>query len=1021
MKGISHFSIKKPVTTTMFIIAMIFSGLLGLRSLKTELMPDFTIPIATINAPWIGASPEDVETLVTQKIEEAITGVDGIKSVTTYSYQDSSLTVVEFNFGEDIDKKVQDIQREVDTIRNELPEDVENVIVDDFDINASPIIDYFMYGDDLIELKSIAEDKIKPALEKIGGVGEVQISGGYEEEVLIEVDPARAESYGISPMQIYAILQSSNINLPLGVLQDGDKEYVIRILGELKTVDEIRNVVVRNKEGRVVRLTDVATVYPSYKDITNYARQDGKETINIAVVKTKAGNIVDVTAKVREEIRKMEKILPSNIAFVLGNDNSEFIDSSIGTVANNALVGLILASVVLFVFLKNLRATIIVALGIPTSIIGTFLLLAAKGISMNVISLMGLALGVGMLVDNSVVVLDNIFRHITELGEDIETGSANGASEMAIPIIASTATTVAVFLPLIIKEGMAKEIFQDMSYSIAFSLLASLFVALTFVPMLASKFLSTDTTMDATGKIFALIKEKYETILTWALGNKIKVSIGTVGITVLLVYIGWSTLDFEMMPKTDEGKYSITAKLAKGLEVEKANRIALEIEEIVANDRYTKKFTSIVSNQNIRITVEVPDKGNRKETIEEIVNKIRPKFTNIRDVNFTVTPISSMGGGGSGGTDVALKIQGDNTDMVKRISQDILIEMKKMNGLVDVQSTFEGGNPQVQIFIDRVKAQDYGVRVADIVPLVATQVKGQDAFAITGDNREIDVTVRLARAYRNSPEALLELPISTPRGIVPLKEIAYTKIEEGPSFIEKQDRLISVTLSANLNQLNLRSANAQLRNIVSNMDIPRGVEANFGGSTEELLETMNDLVFALGVALFLIYFILAAQFESFTLPFLIMGSVPLSISGVMIGLLVTQFKFNIMVMVGIIMLAGIVVNNAIVLIDYINLLRAKGENLLDAVKDSGLTRLRPILMTTMTTVFGMIPLAAGIGDGAEIYQGMAIAVTFGLVFSTLLTLVYIPVVYVLMENRKEKKKAKKEEKRRKKRESLFKS
>lgn len=1021
MRGISHFSIKRPVTTTMFIITMVVSGFLGLKSLKTELLPDFDIPVATINAPWVGASPEDVENLVTTKIEEAITGVDGMKSVSTFSYQDSSFTVIEFNYGEDIDKKVRDLQREVDNIKSDLPADVDTVTVSDFDINASPIIEYYIHGDNLNELKNIAEDRIKPLLQKISGVGEVNINGGYEEEVLVEIDPIRAEAYGLTIMELYAILQNSNINLPLGVLADGGKEYVIRVLGELKTVEEVANVVVRNDNGRVVKLKDVATITPSFKDIESYARQDGMETLNISVIKTREGNVVDVAAEVRKTIEELQETLPSNLKFSLGLDKSEFIDSSIGTVANNAVAGLILASIILFVFLKNIRATIIVALAIPTSIIGTFLLLSAKGVSLNVISLMGLALGVGMLVDNSVVVLDNIFRHVEELDEDIVTGSANGASEMSVPIIASTATTVAVFLPLLIKEGLAKEIFQDMSYSIAFALLASLFVALTFVPMMASKFLSVKKKSASTGKIFDKVKHMYMKLLDIALDNKIKTIILTIVLTVVLVVAGGKTLDFEMMPTTDEGTYGISVTLPKGLDVERANEIALEIEEIVTADKFTKTHTSVVNKESISITVDVGDKKDRKESLNEIIAQVRGKFVHIRDAKFNIAIDSGRGGGGGSSGDVQVKVLGDNTDEVRRVSDQILREVRKIDGLTDIQSSFEGGNPQIQVSIDRVKAQNYGIRVADIVPLISTQVKGDESFTIAQKNREIDVTVRLSKEYRDSPGKLLDLKVNTPKGVIPLKEIAYINIEEGPAFIEKEDRLIKVTISANLDGLELRTANAKISEIMENTKLPKGVKYTMGGETEDMKETMADLVFALGVAIFLIYFILAAQFESFILPFIIMGSVPLSVSGVMIGLIVTQYKFNIMVMVGIIMLAGIVVNNAIVLIDYINLLRAKGEKLLEAVKESGSTRLRPILMTTLTTVFGMIPLALGIGDGSEIYQGMAIAVIFGLVFSTILTLVYIPVLYMMVENRKEKRKWKREEKERKRRESLYKS
>ncbi|TDT69888.1 HAE1 family hydrophobic/amphiphilic exporter-1 [Hypnocyclicus thermotrophus] len=997
MKSISHFAIKKSVTTIMLIITMVGAGVLGMLGMSSQLLPDFDIPVSIINITWIGASPEDIDKLITSEVEDALTGIDGIKNINGYSSQNISTVVVQFNYGTDTDEKIREIQTKVNNIKKDLPSDIGEPFIDKFDINAQPILIYNLFGSDLVELNSLAENIIKPRLEKISGVGEIRIKGGLKEEILVELEPEKLAAYSLDIMQIKSILSSSNINIPLGNLKEGDKEFIVKVIGEIKTIEQVKNIVVSNNGGQLVKLSDVANIKLSTEDVESFARQNGEPSIRIEVIKVKEGNTVNIAEEAKKVMENLKESLPPGINTVLATDFSIPIKQSIGTVSNNAIVGIILASIILLIFLKNIRATLVVAIAIPVSVVFTFALLPLKNITLNVISLMGLALGVGMLVDNSIVVIDNIYRHLTELKEDKFTASANGASEMSVPIIASTATTVAVFLPIVMREGMAKEIFHDMSFSITFALISSLVVALTFVPMAASKFLDPKKSITKEGKILVNLKRVYVKILDRALKHKI--------ITVLIAFlmfigsIGLATLTIktEFFPQMDQSEYLVKAKLSKGLDVKKADLIAKSMEKIVKADKFTVNYSTAVSKENITINIKTLEKNERKETINDIISQIRPKLANIPDAKITVSASSGGPGGGSDGG-VQLKIYSDDLDKLSVFSQIVLEKVKKIPGLVDVKSSYEGGNPELKLDIDRDKAQYYGLRVSDIAFLISYQVQGTDAFTIKTSNKDVDVKVRIAEDYRNSIEKILDLELNTRFGKIKIKDIASFKLEEGAAQIEKENKSKIITISANTDNIDLRTATAKIKEVIKELDIPAGIRYDFGGDQEQFVDVMKDLLFGFGIAIFLMYFILASQFESFTMPIIIMGSLPLSIIGVLIGLAITRVKFNIMVMVGIIMLAGIVVNNAIVLIDYINVLRARNHPLIEAIKIAGRTRLRPIIMTTATTIFGMLPLALGIGQGTEFYQGMAIAVIFGLLFATLLTLILIPVLYSIEES-----------------------
>ena len=520
--AISSVAIKRPVSVIMLMITMVGMGLLGLKKMPVDLMPNINIPVVMIRTTWIGATPEDMDSLVTRKIEEVMPNIEGINEMNSTSSENVSTVMLEFDYGTDIDKKVTDVQTELNNIRNKLPSDADTPLVMKMKAGGDTVIAVSVASKDLIKAKSLAENIIKPRFQQVLGVGNVAVYGGYEKEVKVEVDPTKIESYGMNIDDIYNIISRSSANLPAGTIEEGEKRYIIKVMTELKTVEEVQNIIISSKDGKVLYLKDVASVKLGNKDVDSYNRMNGVPTISISVEKSTDGNSVSISKGIKEAIESLSTTLPSDVKLSVSYDTSVDISNSINNVKNSAIAGLILASIVLFIFLKDIRATIIIALAIPLSIIGAFFLLNSIGIGLNVISLMGLSLGVGMLVDNGVVVLDNIYRHITELKKPRYESARDGASEMLVPIIASTATTVAVFLPIVMSEGLAKEVFWGMSWSVTFSLLASLLVAMTFVPMISNKILKEKVDKVQDGKLLIWIKKKYLKLLSLTLNNKLK-------------------------------------------------------------------------------------------------------------------------------------------------------------------------------------------------------------------------------------------------------------------------------------------------------------------------------------------------------------------------------------------------------------------------------------------------------------------------------------------------------------------
>ena len=963
---IAEFATKRVVATTMIILFMVFSGYTAIKNMKQELMPDFNFPFVVIQTKWTGAVSEDVDTQITKKVEEAALNVDGIKNITTTSAYGTSVVVVQFNFGADSDIKKVQVQSEIDKIKNNLPKDADSPVVSGAGsaagVSNSMALFITLKGADEATLTSFVNETMKPRLQRNRGIGDISITGGTERELKVELDPYKLRAFNLSAPEIYSKIQAANTITPAGTVTDGGKKFILMVSGEIKSLEQVENIILSNNNGQTLRLGDIAKVSYGTKDRETYTRVNGKEAIGVIIEKTKDGNIVEIANTAKKQLEEMKPLFPQGASYDIITDNSEMVKDAISNVTSSGLQALVIAAIVLLVFLKDIRASIFISLSIPISAMFTLFLLNTQGISLNMVSLMGLALAVGSLVDNSVVTLDNIFDHMQEYREPPNVAAVRGTNEVILPMIASTMTSVCVFLPIVIYEGFTKEVFKGIALSIMFALGASIIVAMLFIPMVSSRFLNLQKIVDNKdkAKYFNAFKEKYKGVIAAALNNKWKVV------------------------------------------MEKSYEITKQIEEVVKNDKNTKEFYSISRTDAAIVNVDV-----KKDTFKAM-ERVRQKLKDMPDVNLTVA--ASEATSSRANKDYSFQIEGDNAEELNRIANSIISDIKKESWMKDVKSSTEGGYPQAKLEVNRVKAESYGINVTNLTTMLNMTVLGVAPIEVSEGTERLDVTLQFEEQYRNSLEKILNLEVKSSSGAyVRIGDIATLSNVEGASSITKYNGSRTVTVGLNLDSSKgFNDAAKFIKASFEKTNPGEGYKLAAAGSAKNQQDMGGELSQALGLSVILIYVVLAVQLESFILPLVIMTSLPLSIIGVVIGMVITRVQLSMFVMIGIIMLMGMVVNNAIVLLDFVASMRQKGIPLREALIEAGGSRLRPILMTTLTTVLGWIPMALAIGGGsAGYYQGMAIAVMFGLSFSTLLTLIFIPVLYLIVEEAKEKRAEKK--------------
>ncbi|MGE4283406.1 MAG: efflux RND transporter permease subunit [Clostridia bacterium] len=1014
---LSEIAIKRPVTVLMMVMMIIVLGTVSLAGLNMDLMPDISFPIAAVITNYPGAGPKEIETMITKPMEQAVGTVDNFKKVTSTSGSGVSMVTVEFTQGTNMDYAALQLREKSDMVKSMLPEDVKEPIIYQYDMSMMPIIELGMsYGDDLASLKSLAEDKIKERLERLKGVAAVDIYGGLEEEIKINIIPEKMRGYGISIAQLNQILQAENLNLPGGELQEGKSEFTVRTTGEFSDVDEIIDLSIPTSKG-IIQLKDIAQVQQGYQDTKMQANMNGKPCVLLIVRKQSGFNTVKVSDAVNKELGKIKKEL-DQVEFETVFDQADFVKQSLGSVTNNAIIGGILAVLILFIFLKNIRTTFIIGVAIPISIITTFILIYFSGISLNMMSLGGLALGVGMLVDNSIVVLESIYRYREEGFSRIES-ARQGSTEVAMAVVASTLTTIAVFLPIaFIKDNMAITMFRELALTVTFSLVASLIVALTLVPMMASKILKIEKMEDlmrkntpvavidrAFEKFFKGLEAAYEKLLKWAVGHRKSVVFGTIALLIISGLVAAMFTGAEYFPQTDEGMFSVTMKLPKGTVVDETVKIAALVEEKIqefSELEYIFVITGFDGNAEDSSMAVVygsfGSKTERKKGISQLLDELREKTKNIAGAKISIEKLNMMSMGSSG-KPITINIKGDELDVLKDLSDQMVEEVRKVQGTREVSSSIAQTVPEAQVKIDRKKAAQYGVSAYTLANTVQTAIMGQTATRYKIAGEEIDVKVRLRSDSRKDLKDLEAITILTPAGQqIPLYEIAKIVVDEAPASIYRDNQIRQVSVSGDISGRDAASVFADIQKRIDAMEVPQGYEINLGGENQDMIDAAVAFGLALLLAIILVYMIMASQFESLLHPFTIMFTVPLAFIGVALAMAIARKPFSVPSFTGIIMLAGIVVNNAIVLVDYINTLRGRGAERNEAIFKAGPIRLRPILMTTLSTVLGLVPLAMGIGEGAEQQAPMAITVIGGLTFSTLLTLVFIPVLYTIFDD-----------------------
>lgn len=1013
--NLPRFSVRRPIFTTMVTLIVVILGTVSLSRLRIDMLPNVELPTLTVDTEYEGASPEVVERLVTQIVEEVVATVPGVEEITSRSEEGRSRVRVSFVWGTDIDVAAQDVQSRIDDEMNEFPEDIVRPRISKFDINSFPVVILGVSSQlDPIELTELVEDQVRYRFSRLPGVAQVDPWGGYNREVRVELDPAKVKALRLPLDRVLEAIRNANLDLPAGRIERGQYEVTLRAPSEFTSLDDIRDTVVAVRDGAPVTLGQVAEVKDTYEKLTRLVRINRGLGIRLAIRKQADANTVEVANRVLEEIDRINKDLPQiHVVPVINQGN--FIERSISNVADSVLYGGVLAVFVLLFFLRNIRSTVVISLSIPISIVGTFALIYFGGFTLNLMTLGGLALGVGMMVDSSIVVLENIFRRQDEENEEPAVASVAGTEEVGPAVVASTLTTLVIFLPLIFVRGVSGVLFQELAYVIVFSLSAALLVSLSLVPMLASKLLKSpqhrhdtrpawiDRLVAVSDAAFDRLDTGYRDLLRWVLRHRptaILAALIALATSLLLLPL----IGTELLPPTDEGEVRIDGEMELGTRLDIVDRQTRLMEQVVY-DAVPEAVASVVSVEGgagdtaegeIRLSLLPATQRERSNT--QIADDLRQRLDgNI--AGMTVRTRAPQGqfalnwllGGGDEG--INIEVRGHDLGVLDALAEQVALAIRDVPGITDVDDNREEGVPQVMIHIDRQKTADVGLSVRDVAEALETAVAGTRAGDYRTAGNAYPIRVQLQNAEQLSIEEILDLTLSTPTGEhVALRNLVATEPGRGPIRINRKDQQRLITVSANVSGRPAGTVAQEVKAILDQIPRPIGYDFIIAGSYEEQQEAFGELIVSLVLALVLVYMVLACQYESLRDPLVVMLSVPFAAVGVLLTLFITNTTLNIQSYIGCIMLGGIVVNNAILLVDQASQLRTQ-MGVFDAVAEAGRRRLRPILMTTLTTVLGLIPLALGIGEGAEAQAPLARAVVGGLVGSTLVSLVFIPVMY----------------------------
>ena len=1003
--NISGFCIKHRVTTILAFVLVAIYGLTMYFDLKLTLIPEIEYPAAMITCYYSGAGPEEMEELITRPLESAVATIPGVDEIQSTSSENLVTLSVMYNEGTDMDAAATKLREKFDQLT--LPDGCSDPVIYNLNINElMPVMAIALMGEDLGDLQVMSDKTVGPALERIDGVARVQIMGGVKSRIVVATDASRLAGYNLSINYLSQYLGGSNILVPGGDVKNGVQSLTVTTDGKLKSVSDVANTLIPLPAGGSIRLSEVAKVFLEEERQETTAKTNGRDCVILSINKQANANDVETASDIKDVLETLKKEHPT-MDYLVVYDSSEYILRTSDSAVDNIIMGVLLASAVVFLFLRRFGATAAIAVSMPFCILTVFAFMKGFDITLNMISLGGIALGVGMIVDNSIVVLENIYRYAAD-GHSRYEACVKGTKEVSLPVTASTFTTVAVFLPLGLASGLAGMLFRDFCLTIVALLLSSLVIALTLVPLMCyflldekkarQRRLEHDEKAPPFAALIGNLRQRYLKVLTLFIRKRRYGMLASAGLVGLFV-VSCINTNMILMPEMDQGELSITVSMPMGTEEEQtaqtADRVVGIIEKTVPEMTDTYYYTEPEKATVVSKLVNVKE---RDRSSMEISAALRDSLKDVAGCEIEVTS-NSMTDMAANTSDIQVEVRGNDYLMLEKIATDLKDKISKLENAVNVKSSVENATPAVKVKVKRENAAMYGLSAAAIGGAVRAELTGVTATSLTMNGNDVDVVIQGNEIAASSLDALRSMPLPAGTGgQIPLSAVADVVVELTPQTINRQNQSRQVNVVGDIAGEDLTGMNQQINEILTAYDMPEGYTATAGGSYEEMSENFKDLFLALAIALGLVYFILASQFESFLLPLMIMMIMPVAITGALFGLPVTGQDLSIIAIVGLIMLSGVVVNNSIILVDYIKVRRLMGETKEEAILEACPLRIRPIMMTTLTTVLAMVPMALGIGDGAELMQPMAVVTIFGMVISTIITLFFTPVYYSVLDS-----------------------
>jgi len=1000
---LSDTSIRRPVLTSMVAISLILFGLLSFSRLSVRELPDVDPPIVSVSVSLRGANPRVMETTVTDILEEELSTLPGVRTLTSTSGEERSNITIEFTLDRDLELAAQDVRDKVARVRGRLPQDILEPVVAKQEADAQPFMWLAVAGSnyDLLQLSDIADRIVKRRLQSLPGVGRAQIAGERRYAMRVWLQSRELAARGLTVQDVIAAIRSRNVEVPAGRIESQRREFTVRSLGELKTPGEFGALVVSSANGQVVRLRDLARVELGAENDRWSLRYNGEAAVAIGVVRQSKANLIEVSDAVRAELPLIQQALPPGVSMDVGFDQALFVRRSIQEAEETLILAGILVVFIIFVFLRNLRATIIPGLAIPTSIMAAFAVLYALGFTINNFTLLALILGIGIVVDDAIIVMENAYRHQEELGEDPTTAAINGTREIAFAVIATTVALVAVFAPLAFLQGTAGRLFNEFGIALAGAVIVSSFVALTLTPMLSARILRVPATH---GKLFLLFERTFEGIaraysrsLAVAIRHRALVVAGGAATVVIAIFV-FSRLESEFLPPEDRGSIITFLVAPEGASLEYTQGYQMQVEEIMARVPEIRSYFSITGwrggvNNGI-IFARLADWGERERSVDEILAEVRPRMLAIPGLFAFASAPAAIGFG----SPVNYVVRHPDFDSLAVAMDRMTGRARQIPGLLNVDTNLRVNKPELTVSYERDRAEDAGIAIADVSSALQALLGGRRVSTFTRENKLYDVIVQLEPAERATPGDLSGIYLRGRGGtLVSLDAVARVEEGTGPRQLNHFDRVPSFTLTAALQpEFTLGQAIDSL-NAVAAAVLPPGSSTALAGESRELEESGNALYFAFVLALIVVYMVLAAQFESLVHPLTVLLAVPLAVTGALVTLLAAGSTLNLFSQIGMILLIGIVTKNSILLVEYANQLKSRGLGSVEAMLEAGRIRLRPILMTSVATIFALIPIALGLGAGAASRRPLGYAVVGGLLFSTVLTLYLVPSVYTLFD------------------------